>query len=87
MKRFLPILALLFAGCMSYDAHLPEVSASEVHIQHHDSAGSFTIDAVGVAITDTAVTAKQYKKVLSYPFTQDQVEIKDYSRPRVLPAK
>lgn len=84
MKKFLPLLALIFSGCVSYDAKLPEVSASEVHIHHVDTAGSVTIDAVGVAVTDTTVTAKEYHRVLGYPFTHDEVDIKDYSRNRTL---
>lgn len=86
MKTLLFLLSLGFSGCMSYDAKLPEVSATEIHIEHHDAAGSITVDAVGVSVDDKTVSAKEYKRVLSYPFTQDTVIIKDYSRNRS-PAK
>lgn len=84
MKRVLAqlLVILTLSGCVSYDAKLPEVSASEMHLHHVDSAGSVTIDAVGVVVTDTTVTAKEYHRVLGYPFTHDEVEIKDYSRVR-----
>lgn len=82
MRKFIPLVALIFSGCVSYDAKLPEVSASEVHVEHHDMAGKFTIDAKGVAVTPTTVTAAEYRRDVSYPFTQDTVTIKDYSRIR-----
>lgn len=82
MKRFLPFLAFCFTGCAFYDAKLPEVSASEVHIKHVDMAGSVTIDAMGVTVTPNEVKAVKYTRIVGYPFTHDEVEIKDYSRNR-----
>ncbi len=82
MKKILIALPLLFSGCVSYDAKLPEVSATEIHIEHHDAAGSVAIDAKGISVDEKTVKAAEYKRVSSYPFTQDSVTIKDYARIR-----
>lgn len=83
MKKLIILVPLLICGCSSYN--LPQVQGQNVVYHRTDPFGGTTIEAKGVNVTETYVSAEHASWNTTYPTWSVQLSVDGFKQKRDKP--